>query len=109
MGPYFLVPVPHISCFPFATLGLQPEEAKSTVALGICLVVIEEKSLSDGGFHFRHGPSGFHIDIGAGSMTTMHDEGTIVHSFLRCRNEVKIVRLTRPSGVDICIWVEDRF
>jgi len=109
MGPYLLVPVPDISCSPFPTLGLQPKEAKSTVALGVCLAVVKVKPLSDGGFHFRHGPSGFRVDVGAGPVAAMHNECTIVHSFLRSRNEIKIVCLTRPGSVEVCIWVENGF
>ena len=106
---YLLVPVPHILCFPFATLGLQPKEAKSTVALGVCLTVVKVKPLSDGGFHFRHGPGCFRVDVGASAVAAMHNEGAIVHSLLRCRNKIKMVCLARPGGVNVCIWVEDGF
>lgn len=109
MGPYLLVPVPHISCSPFAILSLHPKEAKPTIALGVCLAVFKVKSLSDGGFHFCHGTSGLHVNVGASPMAAMHNEGAIVHSFLRCRNKIKMVGLARPGGVDICIWVENGF
>lgn len=72
--------------FPFPSfsvgggLDLDPEETKPTIALGVDLAPVEVEPLRDGGLHLGHGSGRIKIDVRRDAVTTVHDEGSIVHA-----------------------------
>lgn len=87
-NPYLFIPMPYMSGTPLAVVHLDPEEAESTVALGVGLTSIQIEALRDGCFHFGDGSSGLSVDVRADAVASMHDECTVVHALLRGRDEI---------------------
>lgn len=108
VGPsYLLIPVSDKPRSPLAVIHLDPKEAKSAVTLCIDLVAVKVESLRNCGLHLGHSSCRFHVYVGANTMTTMHDKGALVHTFLRCGDEVPVVRTPSPGCVDVGIRMEN--
>lgn len=99
--------MPHVPRTPLAVISLDPEETEAAVTLGVRFTSIQVEALRDGGLHLGDGTSSFAVDVGADAMAAVHDEGTVVHPLLGCRDEVEVVRPAGPGGVNVCVGVED--
>lgn len=38
----------------------------------------------------------------------MHDESSVVHTLLRCGDEISEERFARPGCIDVGVWMENR-
>lgn len=65
------------------------------------------RSLRDCGLHLCDGSRGIGRDVARYAVAAVHDEGAFVHAGLGGGYEVFVGDSAGPSGVDVCVWVED--
>lgn len=88
-------------------LHLDPEEAEAAITLGVGFHPVEVEALRDGRLHLGHRARRRAVDVRADAVAPVHDERPGVHASFRRRDEVEVVRPTRPGRVDVGVRMED--
>lgn len=101
-----LIPMTDITSPPFV-LSFFPRKAEPTITFGIDVAALESKSLSDGSFHVSHCPGSRRVDVGCGTVDTVHDPGPFIHTFLRGSNEVGDGGASCPCCVYVSSFMKD--
>jgi len=101
-----LIPMSNESRTPPSTLILLEEEAGSAIALRIDFGTVNDKPLSDSGFHFCHRPVSIGRDICGYAVASVHNKRALVHASFQTGNEVQVVHSARPCGVDVGVRVK---
>ena len=84
----------------------RPEEDEPTIALCVNFSPLYGETLRDCRFHFRHSASRIQCNVSRYAMAPVHYECSLVHTTLRRPNEIFVMRLPRPTRVDVSVRVE---